>query len=90
MNPNVRTAGLRIMEARAQLGIARSTLYPQVQQAIGDALWAGEERSKGKDISALSFRAGLGIGWEIDFWGKFRRSIEAADAGLFCQHRPVR
>ena len=83
VNPNVRTAGLRIMEARAQLGIARSTLYPQVQQAIGDALWAGEERSKGKDISALSFHAALGIGWEIDFWGKFRRSIEAADAGYF-------
>ena len=27
-NPNVRTAGLRIMEARAQLGIAGSTLLP--------------------------------------------------------------
>ena len=33
MNPDVRTAGLRIMEARAQLGIAGSALYPQVQQA---------------------------------------------------------
>ena len=26
---------------------------------------------------------GCGISWEIDFWGKFRRSIESADAGYF-------
>jgi len=29
------------------------------------------------------FNAGLQISWELDFWGKFRRSIEAADAGYF-------
>jgi outer membrane protein, multidrug efflux system len=29
LNPNVRTAGARILEARAQLGIAGSTLYPR-------------------------------------------------------------
>jgi outer membrane protein TolC len=77
------------MEARAQLGIARSTLYPQVQQAIGDALWAGEERSKGKDISALSFRAGLGIGWEIDF-GASSGAASRPRMPAICQHRPVR
>jgi multidrug efflux system outer membrane protein len=43
-NPNVRTAGLRIMEARAQLGIAGSSLYPQVKQATGEVLWAGEHK----------------------------------------------
>ena len=83
VNPNVRTAGIRIMEARAQLGIAGSTRYPQFQQATGEVLWAGEQRSNGQDISALSFSAGLQIGWELDFWGKFRRSIEAADASYF-------
>src|SRR5829696_9213631 len=35
VNPNVKTAGLRIMEARAQLGVAGSALYPQIQQATG-------------------------------------------------------
>jgi outer membrane protein, multidrug efflux system len=81
VNPNVRTAGLRIMEARAQLGIAGSTLYPQVQQATGDLLWVGEQRTGARDTSALTFSAGFQIGWELDFWGKFRRSIESADAG---------
>jgi NodT family efflux transporter outer membrane factor (OMF) lipoprotein len=83
VNPSVRTAGLRIMEARAQLGIAGSTRYPQVQQATGDVLWVGEERTNARDTSELSVSAGLQIGWELDFWGKFRRSIESADAGYF-------
>ena len=83
VNPSVRTAGIRIMEARAQLGIAGSALYPQVQQATSEVLWAGELRAGARDVRAVSFSAGLQIGWEIDFWGKFRRSIEAADAGYF-------
>ena len=36
LNPGVRTARLRIMEARAQLGIAGSALYLQLQQLTGD------------------------------------------------------
>jgi NodT family efflux transporter outer membrane factor (OMF) lipoprotein len=83
VNPNVRTAGMRIMEARAQLGIAGSTLYPQVQQVFGEVLSVGERRTSGPDTSAVVFNAGLQISWELDFWGKFRRSIEAADAGYF-------
>ena len=83
VNPNVRTAGIRIMEARAQLGIAGSTLYPQLQQVTGEALWAGEQRAGGQDTSAATFNVGFRIGWELDFWGKFRRGIEAADAGYF-------
>ena len=83
VNPNVRTAGLRIMEARAQLGIAGSSLYPQVKQATGEVLWAGEHRASGSDTSAVSFNAGLRASWELDFWGKFKRGIEAADAGYW-------
>jgi outer membrane protein, multidrug efflux system len=82
-NPNVKTAGLRIMEARAQLGIAGSALYPQLQQVTADALRAGEKRAGARDSSATSVSAGFLVGWEIDFWGKFRRGIEAADAAYF-------
>lgn len=80
VNPNVRIAGMRIMEARAQLGIADSTRYPQVQQATGEALGVGEWRSSGRDTHALAGSAALNVSWELDFWGKFRRSIESADA----------
>lgn len=83
VNPGVRIAGLRIMEARAQLGIAGSSLYPQVQQATGEVIASGEKESGGPYSDRLSFGAGLGASWELDFWGKFRRGIEAADAGYF-------
>ncbi|TLN07945.1 TolC family protein, partial [bacterium] len=83
LNPNVRTAGMRILEARAGLLIAGSTLYPQLQQLTGSVLRTGEERSSEKDISFTSYNAGFSFGWEFDFWGKFRRSVEAADAGYF-------
>jgi multidrug efflux system outer membrane protein len=83
VNPNVRTAGLRIMEARAQLGIAGSTLYPQVQQATGQALGSGQYIQGASHTTLVTFNAGLGVGWELDFWGKFRRGIESADAGYW-------
>jgi NodT family efflux transporter outer membrane factor (OMF) lipoprotein len=30
----------------------------------------------------VQYNLGAAISWEIDFWGKFRRGVEAADAGL--------
>ena len=79
LNPGVRTAGARILEARAQLGIAGSTLYPQSQQVSGELLQAGQQRSEGPDTDFTSYGAGVAIAWELDFWGRFRRGIEAAD-----------
>ncbi len=83
VNPSVRIAGTRIMEARAQLGIAGSALYPQLQQVSGDALWVGQETSGGRDRSFASVGAAFDIAWEMDFWGKFRRGIETADAAYY-------
>ncbi|HET7203969.1 MAG TPA: efflux transporter outer membrane subunit [Steroidobacteraceae bacterium] len=82
-NPSVKVAAVRIMEARAQLGVAGSTLYPQLQQANADVLQSGEVVSDADDSDLTSYRAGFDIAWELDFWGKFRRGIEAADAAYF-------
>ena len=79
LNPSVRTAGARILEARAMVGIARSGLYPKVQQFTANLLGAGQERSADPDIDFLTYNTGFNIGWELDFWGKFRRGVEAAD-----------
>jgi hypothetical protein len=89
LNPGVRTAGMRILEARAQLGIAGSGLYPQLQQLNGASLFVGTEQSQGRDRNFWTGNVGLNVGWELDFWGKFRRGIESADAGYF-EHRTVR
>ena len=79
LNPGVRTAGARVLEARAQLGIAGSTLYPQSQQVSGDLLQVDQQRSEGPDTDLTRYGAGFAIAWELDFWGRFRRGIEAAD-----------
>jgi outer membrane protein TolC len=53
-----------------------------VKQATGEVLWAGEHKEHA-DTSAVSFSTGLRASWELDFWGKFQRGIEAADAGYW-------
>jgi len=82
-NPGLRIAGLRILESRAQLGIAGSTLYPQVQQGSGAVTYVDTSQDGGafsNDQNFTSYQAGFNVGWELDFWGRFRRGIESADA----------
>ncbi|HSG29786.1 MAG TPA: TolC family protein, partial [Candidatus Krumholzibacterium sp.] len=83
-NLGLQGAGLRILEARAQLGIATGNLYPQVQQVnVGAATVGGSSHaanSIGGDLSFKDLTASLDAAWELDFWGKFRRGVESADA----------
>lgn len=85
-NAGLRIAGLRVMEARAQLGIARSGRYPQLQQATADSVYLDRNQSGGRNPQDSRFwqhSLGLDIGWELDFWGRFSRAIESADAAYF-------
>ena len=81
-NPDVRIAGLRILEAQAQLGIAESLLGPQATVGTAEFLQAGQTRG-GHSSAGNSYGAGFNLGWELDFWGKFQRGVEAADASYF-------
>ena len=86
-NLSLRIAGLRILESRALLGIAGSSLYPQVQQASG-ALSYVNTRQRGGDLpdvsqSLVGYQLGFNMAWELDFWGRFQRGIESADAAFF-------
>ncbi|MBN3760571.1 TolC family protein [Burkholderia sp. Ac-20365] len=85
-NGNLEIAGLRVIEARAQLGIALAGRYPQVQQVSGDVLYSARKRSDGFNTRSggyFQYGAGFSIGWELDFWGRFSRAIESADAAFF-------
>jgi NodT family efflux transporter outer membrane factor (OMF) lipoprotein len=82
-NPNLRIAGLRIIESRAALGIALSQRYPQVQQTTGGVNYVNKQYEKGDEQSFSNYQAGGGFGWEGDFWGRFQRGIESADAAFF-------
>ena len=81
-NNTLEIAGLRVMEARAQLGIAVGGLYPQSQIASGDATFISTPDNSGVGSSDWSFNIGASAAWEIDFWGKFRRGIESSDAAF--------
>jgi len=85
-NNNLKIAGLRVLEARAALGIVLGNQYPQSQFAIGDATAIGASESNANttagDLNFAQFNLGINASWEIDFWGKFRRGIESADANL--------
>ena len=76
-NNNLRIAGLRVIEAQANLGIATGNQYPQVQALSGDASVVDSG-----NLRLQQYSLGAGLSWEIDFWGRFRRGIEAADANL--------
>jgi len=79
-------AGARVLEARATLGVAIGEFYPQTQQIGANVGYNQASRTDptSNPINALGnyWRASLGtqIAWQVDFWGKFRRGVESADA----------
>lgn len=81
-NNTLEIAGLRVLEARAQLGIATGLQFPQVQVAAGDASYISPPASSGATSNYWQFGLGASASWEIDFWGRFRRGIESADAAF--------
>lgn len=86
-NPSLQIAGLKILESRAVLGIATGSRYPQLQQIGGNAAYVNTQQHGGAlgggDQALTGYQADFNIGWEIDFWGRFKRSIESADAAFF-------
>lgn len=81
-NYDLRVAAARILQAQSQLTIARAPQLPTVDgvvQAPYD-ITTGSERPQPDSI--FQPQAGFGVAWELDFWGKFRRSTEAAQADL--------
>jgi NodT family efflux transporter outer membrane factor (OMF) lipoprotein len=86
-NPSIAIAGVRVLQARAQLGIVAGNLYPQQQQAFGTLEYSRLSKhsalaASGTGLNIAQDEMGLMASWELDFWGKFRRAIESADANL--------
>jgi NodT family efflux transporter outer membrane factor (OMF) lipoprotein len=76
-NPNLRSVGTRVLQARAQQGIAVGNIFPQSQQVMG-LYNHGSISGKSSHIDITAFN----LSWELDFWGKFRRQVESANASL--------
>jgi len=81
-NLSLQIAGLRVLEARAQLGIVTGSLYPQNQALSGNYSYNRGQKTPFTERYFNQAGVGFDAGWELDFWGKFRRGIESADANL--------
>jgi NodT family efflux transporter outer membrane factor (OMF) lipoprotein len=84
-NVNLRVAATRVLEARAQRAIAVGELFPQQQAANGSYTHVQVSRNIANVPPTRFFddwATGVGISWEIDFWGKIRRTIESATDAL--------
>jgi NodT family efflux transporter outer membrane factor (OMF) lipoprotein len=84
-NLTLLSAGTRVLQARAVLGIAIGIAYPQVQQGVGSVLnnksSAATPLSPPNATPSYFWTDALAaqVAWELDFWGKFRRGVESAD-----------
>jgi len=85
-NLQLQIAGLRIYEARAQLGIAVGRQYPQVQAAIARATGIGLSEHAanipGLNQNFWDYQVGFDASWELDFWGKYGRGVKGAQANV--------
>lgn len=87
-NLDLKLALARVREARAARGGAAANWFPQVGSAAGYSRsrsssntqpgFGAQQDSSGVD----NYKLGLDASWEIDFWGKTARAVEAADAEI--------
>lgn len=84
-NLTLRSAGMRILQTRANLAITRGNLFPQTQRAYGDYARFNTSSTNANVVPQVDFDlwgTGFEAGWELDFWGRFRRAIERDEAFL--------
>ncbi len=91
-NLTLQEAGQRIVEANARLGFATGNLFPQTQSL--DGTFSKSRLSSNtanffeipgifeQNTRPENWRIGANTVWELDFWGRYRRAIESADASL--------
>ncbi len=81
-NLGLLAAGVRVLEARAQLGIAIGNFYPQQQQVGAGVSYNRIPVSVPYNLINNTFwqaNFDAQMSWEVDLWGKLRRGIQSAD-----------
>lgn len=85
-NLSLQSTGVNVLQARAQLAQSVGELYPQSQglsasytnQTIGGGDTLSGLIPSQFDLASYS----VASSWELDFWGKYRRAIQANDASF--------
>lgn len=82
-NLDVKIAAARVDQYLGQLAVTRSQFFPQIG---ADLFTASRQRTTGAGTPAVppvtynAFQSDLNFSWEIDLWGRIRRSTESARA----------
>jgi len=84
-NQTIKAADARVREARALTQAARAALFPLVS-ANADATRTG--RTSGTTAGGTvqvggvrnDYNVALDVSWEVDLWGRVRRTVEASEA----------
>ncbi len=89
-NLDLKIAAFRVIASRYLFAIAVGEWFPQLQDLVGDATRTEISKNAPNTVFAdrvfWDFNIGLLASWEIDFWGKFRRGIEAANDDLWASY----
>src|SRR5271169_6361803 len=85
-NQTIKAAEAQVREARAMTDQARAAFFPVVSGNAGltrsggrPSTSGGSVNSTGGVLGANSYNASLDASWEIDLWGKIRRTVEASE-----------
>lgn len=84
-NLSLQATGVKVLQARAQLAQAVGGLYPQQQVITGSYNYiriGGTSLQQVLPSSLDTASLGFSANWELDFWGKYRRAIQANDAAF--------
>jgi len=91
-NPDVLIAASRIEEARAVVGYNKADQWPSIGYDGSGARQQMNIPGLGIDGPFNNFSGAANLAWELDFWGKYRRSTEAARAEMLATdfgHRAI-
>jgi len=80
-NRDLALAEARIREYRAQAGVARGPLFPSLT-ANGSASTNKIVLGAFPPVEYKAWRVTADVAWELDFWGRVRRGMQAAGADV--------
>ena len=86
-NLDLKRAVSRLLEARAQVGLAAGEELPSIEtqgEIERGRLSEGVQEELGSSRARTStlYQLGLDASWELDLWGRIGRNVESADAAL--------
>ena len=80
-NRDLQIAVSRIEQARATVGFIRADQFPRLDIEAGVASGNHSSGFRSQDTNSTVYLAAP-LSWEVDFWGRYKRSTEAARAEL--------